>query len=70
MCSPCPESLFLKNHPVTLFDSFDISSLGENFSDTLVAAYGNVLGSAEGGGPGGFGGVDALDLVDVRGVDG
>jgi hypothetical protein len=43
---------------------------GQDLETAFVAADGGGKGGAEEGGEGRAGGVDALDLVDVRGVDG
>ncbi len=70
MCSPCPLARVFHHHPVAFLNRFASGPGGEDFGAAFVAGDCGGLWCAEGGGEGRFAGVDALDLVDVGGVDG
>lgn len=70
MCPPCALACVFHHDPVTLADGLAAGAGGEDFGAAFVAGDGGGLRGAEYGGEGGFAGVDALDLVDVGGVNG
>jgi hypothetical protein len=67
---PGPEAGVARDHPVAFLQCLYVRSDGRDLEDPFVAADGGRGWCAEEGGEGWFGGVDALDLVYVCGVDG
>jgi len=56
--------------PVACRDGAAAGAGADDFGAGFVAGDGGGSRGAEGGGEGRFGGIDALDLVDVGGVEG
>jgi len=69
MCAPCPQSRRARYHPVAAFKAFGARAGGEDLETGFIARDGDGMGGSEGGGEGGMGGVSALYLVDVGGVE-
>ena len=70
MCSPGSEAGGFHYYPVALLEGFDGGADAGDLEAAFVAGDGAWGWGSEEGGEGGFGGVDALDLVYVCGVYG
>lgn len=70
MSAPGAETRAAHDDPVTSLEALDTASGGDDLGDTFIASYSSGFGGSESGAEGWFAGVDALDLVDVCGVDG
>jgi hypothetical protein len=68
--APGAEARAAHDDPVASLEAFDAAAGGDDFGDTFIASYGCGFGGSEGGAEVWFGGVDALDLVNVCRVDG
>lgn len=73
MSSPCAECRARHDYPVALGQAegrIDARTERDDLKTAFVAAYSAGFSSTKEGGKGRFGGVNALDLVDVCGVYG
>lgn len=70
MRPPSATTRMFHNHPITPLNTLNPTPRGNNLSDALIAGYSGRLGCSERGCKGRFGGIHALDLVDVGGVYG
>ena len=69
MGAPGAEAGVAHDDPVAFLEGLNGGPDRGDGEGAFVAGYGGGLGCAEQGGKGRFGGVDALDLVDVGGVN-
>jgi len=69
MCAPCPQSRSARYHPVPAFEVLGAGAYGEDLETGFITWDSDGLGVSEGGREGGRGGIGALDLVDVGGVE-